>query len=95
VPIVFKRAGSRTIKQEVVTGAMNDDEVVIVKGLDEGDTILLTPPPDRETLELQRLPGSVSLPPGGAAGDTAQRTPVPSPSPSGKPAAPSAPVRKG
>ena len=36
VPLVFKQDGARVIKQEVATGAMNDDEVVIVKGLELG-----------------------------------------------------------
>jgi len=77
IPMVFKRSGSRIVKQEVVTGAMNYDEVVILKGLDEGDMVLLTPPPDREGMELQRLEGSPNaVPPTG--GDTAQRTSVPS-----------------
>jgi hypothetical protein len=92
VPIVFKRSGSRVVKQEVATGAMNYDEVVILKGLDEGETVLLTPPMDRETLELQRLPGSQVPPPAGPSGDTAQKTSVPSES--GKAGTPPAPPRK-
>lgn len=87
VSIVFRRAGSRIVKQEVVTGAMNDDEVVIVKGLEEGDAVLMTPPPDRDALELARLPGS-GAPPQGPSGDTAQRTPVPA---GGRPTSPSVP----
>lgn len=76
IPMVFKRSGSRIVKQEVVTGAMNEDEVVIMKGLDEGDAVLLTPPPDRESLEVERLAGSPNaVPPAG--GDTGQRSAVP------------------
>jgi RND family efflux transporter MFP subunit len=80
IPVVFKRDGSRVIKQEVATGAMNDDEVVVVKGLEEGETVLLSPPLNRNELEVQRLPGSENAPPAGASGDTAQRQTVP-PSP--------------
>ena len=80
IPVVFKRDGGRVIKQEVATGAMNDDEVVIVKGLEEGETVLLSPPLNRNELEVQRLPGSENAPPAGASGDTAQRQTVP-PSP--------------
>lgn len=58
VPYVFKRSGSRIIRQEVETGAMNDDEVVILKGVDEGDEVLLTAPPDATALTPERLPGS-------------------------------------
>ncbi|HEX6537141.1 MAG TPA: efflux RND transporter periplasmic adaptor subunit [Gemmatimonadaceae bacterium] len=55
VPFVYRRAGSRVVRQEVATGAMNDDEVVIARGLDEGDTVLLSPPPDAERIPLVRL----------------------------------------
>jgi RND family efflux transporter MFP subunit len=101
VPLVFKQEGGQVFKQEVATGAMNDDEVVIVKGLAEGETVLLSPPLNRSELELRRLPGSENAPPPGASGDTAQRLTVPPPS-AEKKAAPApggdskaAPVRKG
>ncbi len=101
IPVVFKRDGNRVIKQEVATGAMNDDEVVIVKGLEEGQTVLLSPPLNRNELEVQRLPGSANMPPAGATGDTAQKTTVPppaekkGPAPADSKAAPPAPARKG
>jgi len=109
VPLVFKQDGARVIKQEVATGAMNDDEVVIVKGLEEGQTVLLSPPLNRSELEVQRLPGSENMPAPGATGDTAQRRTVPpsateekkaSPPTKGAPKAatpppPTTPVRKG
>jgi hypothetical protein len=103
VSIVFKQDGGRVIKQEVATGAMNDDEVVIVKGLNEGETVLLSPPLNRAELEVQRLPGSENAPPPGASGDTAQRKSVPpseadekkSAEPEGQPKAPTTPARKG
>jgi hypothetical protein len=105
IPVVFKQDGPRVVKQEVATGAMNDDEVVIVKGLEEGETVLLSPPLNRNELEVQRLPGSENMPAPGATGDTAQRRDVPPPAtgekkavtpPAGmlKGVAP-APVRKG
>jgi RND family efflux transporter MFP subunit len=77
IPMVFKQAGGRVIKQEVATGAMNDDEVVIVKGLEEGETVLLSPPLNRNELTVNRLPGSENMPAPGATGDTAQRRTVP------------------
>jgi hypothetical protein len=77
ISVVFKQDGARVIKQEVATGAMNDDEVVIVKGLEEGETVLLSPPLNRNELEVQRLPGSENMPAPGASGDTAQRRAVP------------------
>ena len=58
VSYVYKRAGSGVVRQEVETGAMNDDEVVILKGLDESDPVLLSPPADRDHVQTVRLPGS-------------------------------------
>jgi RND family efflux transporter MFP subunit len=58
VSYVYKRAGSGVVRQEVETGAMNDDEVVILKGLDESDPVLLSPPSDRDRVQTVRLPGS-------------------------------------
>jgi hypothetical protein len=55
VTFVYRKRGSRVTKQEVVTGAMNDDEVVILKGLEPDDRVLLSPPPDHERLPLVRL----------------------------------------
>lgn len=71
VPFVYLRAGGTVVRQEVVTGAMNDDAVVIVAGVDEGAVVLLTPPARAAELELVRLPDS---PVGKAAagGDTAR-----------------------
>ncbi len=69
VPFVYKQTGGRVVKQEVATGAMNDDEVVVSKGLEEGDRVLLSPPEDKDKLELVRLPASEAPPRTG--GDTA------------------------
>ena len=107
ISVVFRQDGGRVIKQEVATGAMNDDEVVIVKGLEEGQTVLLSPPLNRNELEVVRLPGSENMPPAGTSGDTAQRQTVPpatekqKATPNGEPkrtspaAAAAAPGRKG
>lgn len=74
VPIVFRRDGGRVVKQEVLTGAMSDDEVVIVGGLKQDDRVLLLPPPDRESLALVRLSGSAPRPPATIPGDSAKAT---------------------
>jgi hypothetical protein len=86
VPFVYKRNGGRVVRQEVIAGAMNDEAVVIVDGLAEGDEVLLVAPPDASSLELVRLPNS----PVGkavAGGDTATgTTPVTPPADSAPPA---------
>ena len=59
------------------TGAMNDDEVVIARGLAEGDRVLLTLPPGHEKLKLARLPAADAAKPASVtAGAT---TPPPTP----------------
>lgn len=70
VAFVYKRDGASVTKQEVETGAMSDDEVVIKRGLGEGDRIMLSAPPEKEKLALNRLPGSGGAPKG-VGGDTA------------------------
>ncbi|MGH7714280.1 MAG: efflux RND transporter periplasmic adaptor subunit [Gemmatimonadaceae bacterium] len=76
VPYVFKRNGSGVIKQEIETGAMNDDEVVVARGLDQGDEVMLIPPPNKDDLSIVRLPGSAERPKAVPEGDTALSRPV-------------------
>lgn len=70
VPYVYKRSGVRVIKQEVETGVMSENEVVILRGVEAGDQVLLVPPANADRLEPQRLPGSTQGAPA-PAGDTA------------------------
>jgi hypothetical protein len=75
VAFVYKENGNGVVKQQIVTGAMNDDEVIVLQGLSEHDRVLLSAPPDADRLALIRIPGlqtdSVT-----AGGDTALRTPL-------------------
>jgi RND family efflux transporter MFP subunit len=59
---VYKRASGRIVRQEVETGAMNDNEIVVARGLEKDDRVLLSPPPNAASLDAERLPGV----PGGA-----------------------------
>lgn len=85
VPFVYRRHGAGVSKQEVETGAINDDEAVITRGIEEGDRVLLSAPPDRATMSLERLPNSrAGLK--AAGGDSAGRQAVPvKPSPGNAP----------
>jgi RND family efflux transporter MFP subunit len=75
VPFVYRVQGSRVTKQEVEAGALNDDEVVIARGLDEGDRVLLSAPADHATMTINRLPNSrAGLKPGA---DSAAKQSVP------------------
>lgn len=71
IPFVFKRNGTGLVRQEVETGAMNDDEVVIRRGLESGDEVALSAPLNREGIETLRLPGSGGKPKD-TSGDTSQ-----------------------
>jgi len=83
VQYVYVKDGGRVRRQEVTTGAMSDDEVVLTHGVEEGDEVLLTPPADADGLELVRLPEEFR--PKSTSPDTAKSTPVPV---AAKPAAP-------
>jgi RND family efflux transporter MFP subunit len=74
-PYVYRRSGGRVTRQQIETGAMNDDEVVVLRGLEEGDRVLLVPPPEGEKLELVRLPKAGGARPGPAPAAPAATTP--------------------
>ena len=69
VPVVFKMNGGSIVKQEVHTGAMNDEAVVVEHGVSESDRVLLSPPANRAQLSLVRLPEGQR--PQSPSGDTA------------------------
>jgi hypothetical protein len=76
VAFVYRQSGGGAVKQEVVTGAMSDDEVVILRGLKDGDHVLLTPPRDHDKMAIKRLTASERAVPA-AGGDTALQPPPP------------------
>ncbi|MBK6485616.1 MAG: efflux RND transporter periplasmic adaptor subunit [Gemmatimonadetes bacterium] len=79
VSYVHERAGSGVRRLEVETGAMNDDEVVITRGVTEGMRLLLSPPSaEMRSIETVRLPGSGDVAPtrGGDSARPAQPIPV-------------------
>jgi RND family efflux transporter MFP subunit len=76
VPFVYRQAGGGVRKQEVVTGAMNDNHVIIDRGLDEGDRVLLAPPPDGADLDLERLRATSGEPADSASGTAADSAPI-------------------
>jgi RND family efflux transporter MFP subunit len=55
VPYVYKRDGGSTVRQQIETGAVNENEIVVARGLAEGDEVLLSPPPDAADLRTVRL----------------------------------------
>jgi RND family efflux transporter MFP subunit len=59
---VFKKSGGTVVKQEVETGALNDTHIVVTKGVEEGDEVLLVPPANVAQVQVNRLEGKVASP---------------------------------
>ena len=55
VNYVFRQAHNRIVRQQVVTGKRNENQIVIKEGLDEGDIVLLTIPREPESLRFLAL----------------------------------------
>ena len=49
---------SSVTKQQVETGLANENEIVIAKGLETDDRVMLTAPADKDKLEMKTLPGA-------------------------------------
>ncbi len=69
VTFAFLQSGGGVVRQEIVTGAMNEARVVVLAGLDPEDRVLLAPPPEAERLKLVRLPAATAA---AARADTAR-----------------------
>jgi RND family efflux transporter MFP subunit len=65
---VYRKNGSTVTRQEIATGALSDDEIVVVSGLSETDRVLLAPPADGLKLALIPLANRPATP---AASDSA------------------------
>jgi hypothetical protein len=74
---VYRRSGRRIVRQQIVTGVMNDDQVIVVHGLEKDDEVLLTHPLDGSSLALKRLPAELVPPkdPARTGADTAPTAP--------------------
>lgn len=54
VTFVYKEKDGKLVRQEVITGLSNDNQIIIEHGLEENDVVWLAPPPD--TSELPMIP---------------------------------------
>jgi hypothetical protein len=91
---VFKKSGRNVVKQMVETGAMNDNEIVVRRGVAAGDRVLLAPPTERTGIATENIPGLAPTTAPVAGGDTAKSVKLPSktPAPSATPRAAPAPT---
>ena len=55
VSFVYKKDGLSIVKQQVRVGATNENEIIITKGLTEGDNVYLLPPENADKLKLVKL----------------------------------------
>jgi RND family efflux transporter MFP subunit len=76
---VYKRDGGHVVKQQIETGAMNDNDIVVMRGLQKGDKVLLVPPADKANLKVELIPGLKPVPPATTGGDTAKGVTLPTP----------------
>jgi hypothetical protein len=70
---VYKKDGGSVVRQMIDAGTMNDNEIIVRKGLAKDDVVYLTPPADTSGIETEKIEG---LKPKAAAPDT---PPTPSP----------------
>jgi hypothetical protein len=52
---VFRCHNNKPVRQQVVTGLRNDNEIVIRQGVEEGDLVYLTIPENPDELPLHTL----------------------------------------
>jgi hypothetical protein len=52
---VFKQQSGRPVRQQVVTGIRNENQIIISEGLVEGDVVMLTVPPEPEEIRMIHL----------------------------------------
>jgi RND family efflux transporter MFP subunit len=87
---VYKKEGRGVVKQMIETGAMNDNEIVVNKGLAKDDRVLLSAPADKTDVKTVVIPGLKPATTPAAGGDTAKSVTLPAPKAVAKPAAPPA-----
>jgi multidrug efflux pump subunit AcrA (membrane-fusion protein) len=71
---VFKKDGRSVVRQMVETGAMNDNEIIVRRGVSAGDRVLLAPPADHAGVQTVVIPGLQPVTAPVAGGDTAKST---------------------
>jgi hypothetical protein len=87
---VFKKNGRSVVRQMVETGVMNDNEIVVKRGVSVGELVLLTPPVDRTEVSTEIIKGLQPITAPTAGGDTAKNVKIPAKAPVAAPAPPAA-----
>ena len=58
ISYIFKKSGLETVKQEVVLGKANANEVIVKEGVDPGEKIYLIAPEDMDEKDVRLLKSS-------------------------------------
>ena len=81
VNFVYKKS----YKQQVIPGKSNENDIIILKGLKDGDEVYLEPPPEAEKWKIHYLGDETVTPPGGMeieeTGEEFEETPETYPAP--------------
>ena len=86
---VFKRDGRHVVRQMIETGEMNDNAIVVRRGLAAGERVLLAPPSDHTGIATVTIPGLRPVTDAVSGGDTAHHAAdAPKPGAGTAPAAP-------
>lgn len=56
---IVKKPGG-LVRQQIISGATNENEIVVVEGLDENDKILLTPPDNLDKIPFKYLDAAIA-----------------------------------
>jgi len=76
---VYKKDGRRIVKQQIETGTMNENDIVVRRGLTKDDRVLLAPPADKTGIETVTIPGVKPATAPTATGDTSKSVTLPAP----------------
>jgi hypothetical protein len=74
---VYKKDGSHVVKQMIETGAMNDNEIIVRRGLNKDDRVLLSVPTDKTGIKTITIPGLKPITAPTAGSDTAKSVTLP------------------
>jgi multidrug efflux pump subunit AcrA (membrane-fusion protein) len=74
---VYKKDGRSVVKQMIETGTMNDNEIIVKRGLDKDDRVLLSVPSDKTGIKTNAIPGLKPMTAPTTGSDTAKGITLP------------------
>ena len=74
---VYKKDGRSVVKQMIETGTMNDNEIIVRRGLDKDDRVLLSVPSDKTGIKTNTIPGLKPMTAPTTGSDTAKGVTLP------------------